>query len=134
MEILSLAAIGGLLFNFWAVALFLLVSIFLINVDWKFWSGATYVVGLWAAYNVFNIAQYQLSWPVIIGGYFVIGLLWSFWRYKKFVKESVQSFNEIHKNSSVEKYQLSIFKESLSIGQNYSKYRSWYNLHCICCR
>ncbi len=51
----------------------------------------TLVLG-WASFNYFDIS---LKTALIGAGvYFVIGVIWSFWRYKRFVSEEVAKYKE----------------------------------------
>lgn len=109
----------GLLLNYWAVGILICLSIVFANIDWKFFAGCSYAILLWATYKVFDIGQYNLPWWQVGLGYLLIGIVWSFWRYKKFVRESVQDFNEENKKKSVEEYQIELFKEKMSIKENY---------------
>jgi Ca2+/Na+ antiporter len=63
-----------------------------------FMSLLTYTV-----YRVFNLSFIQMIYGMI--GYVCIGFLWSFWRYKKYVRSSVENYNRLteHNQSARER-------------------------------
>ena len=77
--------------------------------------GAIFEFAEWRGFAVFTalvtgvVAYFFLKVPFLellmyAGGYLVVGLLWSFWRYKRHVDISIEKFNDSKESSGERRY------------------------------
>lgn len=81
----------GWFLNWYALIGLFLLGTFSVHNESKFFG--LLFLGLFAftAYKFFNISLENMLYYVI--GYIVVGFMWSFWRYKKYVRKHVNDFN-----------------------------------------
>jgi len=88
MEFLSGIFVGYLL-NWYALGILIFLGIMLEHNEWHTLSIFIGLGSAFIAYSMFNLSPLAiLFWSV---GYFVVGLLWSFWRYKRWVQKCIKS-------------------------------------------
>lgn len=117
LEFISGVFIGYML-NWWAIIGTCILCAFSVHTDSRFFS--VFFLGLFGliVYNMFSMSLEQLMYYTI--GYVVVGFLWSFWRYKKFVREEVEKFN--NRCSGMSEYQRNEEKEYMISQLDVSKH------------
>lgn len=119
MEFIVGLATGYLLT--WPALVFLcILAIWLEHFEATGWSVFFGLIALVVAYFMFEVPLATLA--MIVGGYAVAGLLWSFWRYKRFVSKGATE--ALAKNASIENKEAALAR--LRASQNLGKITSWF--------
>lgn len=80
----------------------------------------TGVVAALIAFFMFDVSITTLAVCGVI--YFVVGIIWSFWRFKRYTDAKVDAYNTRKNNSDIDR---SYFIDSISLKNCYGKIISW---------
>ena len=110
----------GILLAWPTLIVFTLLAIFSEYHDsgWAIFFGLVIAV---LSYFYFGVAFKDLL--VIVPGYIIVGVLWSFWRYKRFVDKSVE--REKDKHGAIDPSTLATLKAHLSPNRQLGSIVSW---------
>ena len=90
--------IGLLATPYILIGMFVLASL-LLNLDWPALAGVFMIL---VAVSLVLLFKASLLTMVIFAlSYFVLGVLWSFWKYKRFIDNSVEQANNIKSNAYI---------------------------------
>ena len=122
--LLGFFAFGAI--GFW---LLLLVAsiIFIASVECDTYSPAVIATIILAVIYWKPLIGLGLTWQSLLIGtavYVGAGIAWSVWRWIKYVKETVESYNE-KKGGKLDDYTKSSIKDAVSVSRNKSKITAW---------
>lgn len=82
-----LGFVAGIMLTPWALAALFILGIFAEHNDSRGWSVFFALIAMGVSYFFFGLPLMTIA--IGAAGYLVIGLVWSFWRYKRFVQKAV---------------------------------------------
>jgi hypothetical protein len=80
----------------------------------------TAILAMVVAYFTFNVPLQTLG--ICIVAYLVIGVIWSFWRFKRYIDKLVDAYND---DPSPTKYQRERLDSDIALNRNKSRIVSW---------
>lgn len=85
--------VSGVLLNYYAFGVFFLLAIMWENNDSHILAGLTGITSIIIGYNLLNIDRQYMA--LYIASYFIIGFVWSLYRYYKFLDAKMSKHNGV---------------------------------------